>query len=67
MPMSLADHHHRLRDVETAFEVLRRLILDAQPDAQARLIQEADRLRANAKTGAADLLAGDPHRAAYRR
>lgn len=67
MPMSLADHHQRLRDLETAFDMLRDVVLCDRPALAGELAEAARRLRNSGDKGAADLLSGVGARAAYRR
>lgn len=67
MPMRLRDHHQRLRDLETAFGALRRLVLRSRPEAAADLADVARKLRSAGDKGAADLLFGEPAHTAYRR
>jgi hypothetical protein len=67
MSMSLADHHRRLRDLETALGVLRDVALGGRPALGDELAEAARRLRSSGEKGAADLLLGEPARAPYRR
>lgn len=67
MAMSMFDHHLRLRDVETALCALLEVLRPSRPELSADLDEAIRRLKARGEKGAADLLAGNPTHAAYRR